>query len=92
MENVTMGSEGLQIEGGYFSRGYTHQPKSYSWEPKEDITAYELAQCMPILMAMSLGYQVEGAISDLPDNSKRHFREEWGMRNWQHSRQPGEEL
>lgn len=24
-------------------------PKSYNWKPKEDITAYELAKCMPYL-------------------------------------------
>lgn len=53
-----------------------YQPKSYSWEPQEDITAYELAQCMPVLITAIMGFPVEHAINDLPENCKRHFTEE----------------
>ena len=49
----------------------------YSWEPKEDITTYELAQCLPIVTAM----QTMGAyynnwkkqVNNLPQNCQRHF-------------------
>jgi hypothetical protein len=29
------------------------QPLDIRWMPKEDITVYELAQCMPLLLTMS---------------------------------------
>lgn len=41
------------------------------WEPAEDITAYELAACLPIL----LGYgQALRQYDALPSGVKRHFR------------------
>lgn len=54
----------------------TYQPKSYSWEPQEDITAYELAQCMLVLITAIMGFPVEHAINQLSDSCKRHFEEE----------------
>jgi hypothetical protein len=50
--------------------------KYYTWLPKEDITTYELAQILPILLygqkcPMSMGHFVQ----DLPANLKRHFEE-----------------
>jgi hypothetical protein len=49
-------------------------PKSYHWNPLEDITTYELALCVPIL-GMQSAVCVEYAVNRLPDNAKRHFKE-----------------
>lgn len=49
--------------------------KKVNWEPKEDITSYEVAMCIPLLL---LG--IEGRVNELhenldklPDNARRHF-------------------
>jgi hypothetical protein len=44
----------------------------YKWNPKEDITAYELALCVPVLMSAS-NYGIQYFIEALPDNARRHF-------------------
>jgi len=49
-------------------------PKTYMWEPKEDITAYELALCLHIVTIWSQ-MTAEDAIAALPANAQRHFKE-----------------
>jgi hypothetical protein len=41
------------------------------WSPKEDITAHELALCVPMFAAR--GENVGGMLESLPDNAKRHW-------------------
>jgi hypothetical protein len=51
-------------------------PKPISWQPKPDITAYELAQAMAVLISLGRGgmhIECEDAIAVLPDAVKRHF-------------------
>lgn len=43
----------------------------YVWEPKEDITPFELAQCLPPLLEPR-----SFAVANLPPECQRHFREE----------------
>jgi hypothetical protein len=45
----------------------------YAWTPKEDITAYELALCMPVLSSRIDSGTKGHAVDQLPDNAKRHF-------------------
>lgn len=47
-------------------------PARYAWEPSEDITTYELALCVPVLLVG--WHEIEAAIQRLPDGAKRHFR------------------
>ncbi|RPH63781.1 MAG: hypothetical protein EHM78_27230 [Myxococcaceae bacterium] len=53
-------------------------PDEVFWEPKEDITAYELAQAMPIILRMSQGdwqwNYPQDLIPALPSGVSRHFR------------------
>ena len=53
------------------------EPKSYLWKPKEDITAYELALCLPVFQ---YNYNYPDYISDLierlPLKAGRHFLKE----------------
>lgn len=50
---------------------------TFFWQPKEDITAYELALCMGALVASvqrySSGALVVGVIERLPEIARRHF-------------------
>ena len=45
----------------------------YEWKPKEDITVYELALCLPAF-SFSNKYDLEFFILQLPDNARRHSR------------------
>jgi hypothetical protein len=56
----------------YFLANAILPPKQYRWAPKEDITAHELALCMPVLMSIG-NYGIEYFIDALPDNARRHF-------------------
>jgi len=49
-------------------------PKTYIWKPKEDISVYELALCLP-LISFRGWFDAEYAISELPENCQRHFEE-----------------
>jgi hypothetical protein len=51
------------------------QPKSYIWQPQEDITAYELARAV-VVMFVSVIQQgdCDAAFERLPDEAKRHFQ------------------
>lgn len=53
--------------------GQLKLPKYYQWSPKEDITAYELACCVPVLVIINSG-AVEYAVNGLPEEAKRHFK------------------
>lgn len=54
----------------------------YTWDPKEDITPYELAKCVPIIVNGSLpstsSYSVEAQVSRLGENERRHFKRHEG--------------
>lgn len=50
-----------------------HIPKQYDWTPLENITPYELALCIPILVFQS--WNIESLIKNLPENARRHFVE-----------------
>lgn len=53
----------------------TEPARSCYWEPKEDITVYELSLCMgPLLAATGSGRRVEEFVDSLPACAKRHFR------------------
>jgi hypothetical protein len=49
-------------------------PKSYRWYPKEDITTFELALCVPVLLSLH-SVIAEYAIDRLPEFARRHFTE-----------------
>lgn len=53
------------------------KPKEYRWQPKEDVTAYELALCITILICVTADkgrtYDYEKAIQELPESARRHF-------------------
>lgn len=52
-------------------------PRRFIWKPREDITAYEIALCMSVLIASiqrhSSASLVDKVYSDLPEMAKRHF-------------------
>ena len=49
-------------------------PKNYDWKPKEDITTFELALCLPAF-SFTNKYDMEFFILQLPDNARRHFED-----------------
>jgi hypothetical protein len=62
-------STGIKVTFGNRSQ------KEFVWHPVEDITTYELARCMPLLI-VNADYSIYGEdLRGLPDNCKRHFRE-----------------
>jgi hypothetical protein len=46
--------------------------KGYKWRPKEDITAYELALCIPVFGYQG-GWNIIDYIEKLPPQVLRHF-------------------
>jgi hypothetical protein len=44
----------------------------YQWEPKRDITVYELALCLPYLTITPYGIG-HAFIDTLPEQARRHF-------------------
>ena len=48
--------------------------RSFEWNPQEDITAHELALCLPMMFSQS-PYYLGAQYDNLPDNAKRHLRE-----------------
>ena len=48
---------------------------NYIWEPKEDITIYELALLIPVFVSVLQG-SVVWMIETLPPEARRHFRKE----------------
>lgn len=54
-------------------------PKAQWWAPKPDITTYELARAMPILVLMGakpLNFNSEEAVKALPPEVARHFTDQ----------------
>lgn len=50
------------------------QPRSYIWQPKQDITAYELARAVEVIFVSMMQYgDCDAAFERLPDEAKRHF-------------------
>ena len=51
-------------------------PQRVDWTPHPDITVYELAIAVPILLLLARGrsYYPEDGIAALPENVRRHFR------------------
>lgn len=49
-------------------------PKSHIWKPKEDITTYELALCLPVLTGRNW-YNLEYFIEALPESARCHFEQ-----------------
>ena len=49
-------------------------PKQWLWKPQEDITAYETALCLPVLICAD-GFQRDKMIASMPENFARHFEE-----------------
>lgn len=45
----------------------------YAWTPKEDISTYELALCMPVFSTRVDSGSNGHSIGELPDAAKRHF-------------------
>lgn len=52
------------------------KPKEYLWSPQPDITAYELASCLTLMMASVHGgaSSIEAAYVLLPEAAKRHWQ------------------
>jgi hypothetical protein len=49
--------------------------RSCYWEPKEDITTYELALCLgPLLAATGGRHSVGDFVETIPECAQRHFR------------------
>lgn len=51
------------------------KPRFYQWSPKEDITAYELALCLPLFSSQLFIHDMEPFINGLPPESRRHWIE-----------------
>lgn len=51
---------------------------TFIWSPKEDITAFELANCMTMMIASGQRHASEiwlvKTFDTLPEEAKRHFR------------------
>ena len=52
-----------------------HTPKTLKWVPQPDITAYELALCVPLLISVGQQHQF---YAQLPEAAKRHWVENDG--------------
>jgi len=52
-----------------------HTPKTLIWDPQPDITTYELALCVPLLI--TVGHQ-HLFYDQLPEGARRHWKEEDG--------------
>lgn len=47
----------------------------YRWNPKEDITAHELALCLGLFMILigARRINLDAEVAKLPENARRHF-------------------
>ena len=59
-------TDSILPDGSYIS---IRRPKRVEWTPQEDITAYELAICLPLLTSQNLWY----AEDYIPKGCERHF-------------------
>lgn len=51
----------------------TFRARVFLWNPQQDITTYELAMCLTVLLGKQ--FDVIEAYNLLPENCKRHFEE-----------------
>lgn len=72
MTKGILGAVPNPIPGGYIVE--TSYSRQYNWQPQPDITAYELALCLPVLVGTS-GHGVGEQIDKLPAEARRHFVE-----------------
>jgi hypothetical protein len=47
-----------------------HTPETLLWDPKPDITTYELALCVPLFSTVGRQHQF---YATLPESAKRHW-------------------
>ena len=52
-----------------------HTPETLIWDPQPDITTYELALCVPLLVTVGKQHQF---YAQLPESARRHWREDDG--------------
>lgn len=50
--------------------------KHFIWKPQEDITAYELALCLKLIIAQLLQIAPSTIYEGLPESCKRHIHAE----------------
>ena len=55
------------------AKHHIHVPDDLVWDPQPDITAYELALCIPLFTSMGRLHQY---YSQLPESAQRHWRRE----------------
>ena len=49
-------------------------PKRVEWTPQPDITTYELAQCVPVLILGSNAHTFAYVEDNIPAGCERHFK------------------
>ena len=50
--------------------------RGYRWNPQPDITAHELALCLPVVVSGCTPYgHIDHMFLGLPDQARRHFKE-----------------
>lgn len=49
--------------------------RQFGWEPKEDITTFELARAVPVFFVSASGADIGPLFDGLPPEVRRHFRE-----------------
>ena len=54
------------------TRSIIYVPEPLLWDPQPDITPYELAMCLPLLVAVGRQHQF---YANLPEPAKRHWKE-----------------
>ena len=60
-------TDSILPDGSYIS---IRRPKRVEWTPQEDITAYELARCLPLVAASNIQYPEDY----IPKGCERHFK------------------
>lgn len=68
-------------DGGPLPRTFATftMPRPQWWAPKPDITPFELARAMPVLVLMGvrpLNFNAEESVKSLPSEVSRHFSDE----------------
>jgi hypothetical protein len=70
--NVNEFNPGINIDEEH-SSGLRIDQKCYKWKPKQDITTFELAKCIPVMTANVLDSDIGKLVNNLPENCQRHF-------------------
>lgn len=63
--------DGVSTESGLLIRW----SRRWLYRPKEDISTYELALLIPILLSSMAGQGSDEEVEDLPEGARRHFVE-----------------